>query len=246
MQESELQNLTYGDRDSVGLFQQRGGWGPFNDRTDPAKAATMFFKGGEGGQPGLLQVSDWASLSITAAAQAVQHSAFPLAYAKWESLATSLVRSVTGNDPLTCEDALAAGLPRTAVGRMLTVALDQQGDPYVFGATGPDAFDCSGLVIYSWRQAGYELNVRTAAQMFDESTPVASGSEQPGDLVFGEFNTRVKGAGHVMIVVKPGLAVEAPSTGHVVRLTHYKIDGVNWTLGRLRPGSLTPLDKAAV
>jgi cell wall-associated NlpC family hydrolase len=243
LQESQLQNLTWGDQDSVGIFQQRAGWGTYAARTDPATAAKMFYTGGGSGQPGLLQTPDWASMSITAAGQAVQRSAFPLAYAKWETLAGSLVRSVVGNDPLGCTDALAAGLPATSVGRMLAVALAQQGDPYIFGAVGPDAFDCSGLVIYSWRLAGYQLNVRTAAQMFDESTPVAAGSEQPGDLLFGEFDTRVPGAGPGFIVVKPGLAVQAPSTGRTVQLSHYTADGVNWRLGRLKPGSLIPLNK---
>jgi cell wall-associated NlpC family hydrolase len=243
LQESTLQNLTWGDRDSVGIFQQRAGWGSFGERTDPATASTMFYTGGKTGQPGLLQISGWNSMSIANAAQAVQRSAFPFAYAKWETLATSLVRSVIGNDPLGCTNAIAAGLPTGAVGRMLQVALEQQGDPYIFGAVGPDAFDCSGLVIYSWRQAGYQLNVRTAAQMYNESSPVAAGQEKPGDLLFGEFDTRVPGAGHVMIVVKPGWAVQAPSTGRNVQISHYTADGVNWRLGRLQPGSLTPLDK---
>jgi peptidoglycan DL-endopeptidase CwlO len=235
LQESTLRDLAYGDGDSAGLFQQRSGWGSFGERTDPVTAASMFYTGGRAGQPGLLDIPGWAGMSITAAAQAVQRSAFPLAYAKWETLAASLVRSVIGGDPLGCSDAIAAGLPSGAVGVMLRVALQQQGDPYVWGATGPDAFDCSGLVVYSWRQAGYRLRVRTAAQLHQQSVPVAAGSEQPGDLLFGEFDQRVAGAGHVMIVVRPGVAVQAPSAGRSVEITHYTADGVNWRLGRLRP-----------
>jgi cell wall-associated NlpC family hydrolase len=243
LQESTLQNLGWGDRDSVGLFQQRNAWGTRAERTDPATAATMFYTGGRGGQPGLIDIRGWSSLSIAAAAQAVQQSAFPFAYAKWETLASSLVRRVTGNDPLGCTDVVAGSLPTGAAGKMLEVALAQQGDPYVWGATGPDAFDCSGLVIYSWRQAGYLVRVRTAAQMYRLSEPVKAGSEQPGDLLFGEFGPA--GAGHVMIVVRPGVAVQAPSTGRNVEVTTYTADGVRWRLGRLRSSALTPISVPA-
>jgi cell wall-associated NlpC family hydrolase len=245
LQESTLQNLNWGDRDSVGLFQQRGGWGSAAERTDPATSASMFYNGGRAGQPGLMDIPGWPTMSITRAAQAVQVSAFPMAYAKWETLAASLVRSVIGNDPLGCNDAIGAGLPTGAVGNMLKAALAQQGDPYVFGAVGPDSFDCSGLVIYAWAQAGYRVTVRTAAQMSNLSTPVARGSEQPGDLLFGEFDQRVPGAGHVMIVVRPGLAVQAPATGRNVELTDYTKFGPSWRLGRFKPAALTPLPKAA-
>jgi cell wall-associated NlpC family hydrolase len=244
-QESGLVNLDGGDRDSVGLFQQRNGWGSISERMDPATSASMFYTGGRGGQPGLLDIPGWASMSITDAAQAVQVSAFPLAYAKWEAPAVGIVKSVIGNDPLGCTNAVDVGLPEGAVGDMLKVALAQLGDPYEFGTTGPDRFDCSGLIIYSWAQAGYRVSVRTAAQMWFASTPVARGSEQPGDLLFGEFGTRVPGAGHVMIVVRPGLAVQAPSTGDVVKLTDYSSFGPSWKLARFKSSALIPLPKAA-
>lgn len=245
LQESTLRNLDWGDRDSVGLFQQRDAWGSHDERTDPPTAARMFYTGGRAGQPGLLDISGWSRMTVTAAAQAVQRSAFPLAYAKWEVLAGSLVRSVVGDEPLNCaDDAIAVGLPSGAVGTMLTVALQQQGDPYIWGATGPDAFDCSGLIVYSWREAGYRVKVRTAAQMWSVSTPVAAGSEQPGDLLFGEFGARGPGPGHVMIVVRKGVAVQAPSAGRNVEVTNYRATG-GWRLGRLKPSALAPLPSAA-
>jgi cell wall-associated NlpC family hydrolase len=245
LQESTLQNLGWGDRDSVGLFQQRTGWGSKAERTDPATSASMFYTGGRAGQAGLLDIAGWSTMSITRAAQAVQVSAYPMAYAKWETLAASLVESVIGNDPLACSDAIGAELPTGAVGKMLRVALAQQGKPYVYSAVGPDSFDCSGLVIYSWRQAGYRVTVRTAAQMWNLSTPVPRGSEKPGDLLFGEFGERVPGAGHVMIVVKPGLAVQAPSTGRNVQLTRYSSFNSSWRLARFKPSALIPISKAA-
>lgn len=245
LQESTLQNLDWGDRDSVGLFQQRNAWGSTSERTDPATAAAMFYQGGRNGQPGLLAINDWSSMPITRAADSVQRSAFPLAYAKWESLATSLVQSVIGENPLSCNDVTATELPSGGVGDMLRTALQQQGEPYVFGAVGPDSFDCSGLVVYAWAQAGYRVNIRTAAQMWNASTPVPRGSEKPGDLLFGEFDQRVPGAGHVMIVVKPGLAVQAPSTGRNVQLTDYTSYGPSWRIGRFKPSALTAVRRAA-
>ena len=87
LQESTLRNLPYGDRDSIGLFQQRDAWGSRAERLDPATSSEMFFTGGRGGQRGLLSIPDYLSMSVTRAAQAVQVSAFPDAYAKWEGLA---------------------------------------------------------------------------------------------------------------------------------------------------------------
>jgi cell wall-associated NlpC family hydrolase len=241
LQESTLRNLSTGHLDSVGLFQQRNAWGSFGERTTPEISAALFYTGGRAGQPGLLDIKGWQTMPITAAAQAVQRSAFPFAYAKWEPLATSLVRSVVGDIEIGCADAASVGLPSGDVGNFLRVALAQQGDPYVWGATGPDAFDCSGLIVYSWRQAGYQLKVRTADQMYRLSAQVRAGEEKPGDLLFGSFGTRVPGAGHVMIVVRPGLAVEAPSAGKNVRLSRYEADGVAWRLGRLPASAMSRL-----
>ncbi|MFI7586208.1 C40 family peptidase [Spongisporangium articulatum] len=241
LQESTLRNLDYGDRDSLGLFQQRAGWGSAASRTDPRSAAEMFYTGGMAGQPGLLDISGWTTMSITVAAQAVQRSAFPNAYARWESLAGGLVGSVERDTTSPgCSDVSLVGLPTGAVGTMLKNALAQQGDPYVWGAVGPDAFDCSGLVVWSWRQAGYRLNVRTAAQMWSVSSEVPYGDEQPGDLLFGQF--AADGPHHVMIVVKKGLAVQAPETGRDVELTHYSSSWApGWKLARFDARAMVAL-----
>jgi len=95
MQESGLRNLSYGDRDSVGLFQQRSGWGSRQQRMDPMEAARMFFQGGHGaGQQGLLSLSNRDSLSLSQAAQKVQRSAFPDAYGKHENEAKDILSSL--------------------------------------------------------------------------------------------------------------------------------------------------------
>lgn len=84
LQESGLRNLSYGDRDSVGMFQQRAGWGSVATRMDPEKSAGLFYAA-------LKKVAGWREMSVTRAAQAVQVSAFPTAYAKHEKPATGLV-----------------------------------------------------------------------------------------------------------------------------------------------------------
>ena len=93
MQESSLRNISYGDRDSVGLFQQRPsqGWGTVAQLTTASHAARLFYGGAsnpnKGVTRGLLDISGWQSLTLTQAAQKVQVSAHPDAYAKWEASA---------------------------------------------------------------------------------------------------------------------------------------------------------------
>ncbi|OUE21970.1 Muramidase-2 precursor [Clavibacter michiganensis] len=92
-QESTLRNLDWGDRDSIGLFQQRPsqGWGQPAQLNDPVYAARAFFGGSVNPNPGatrgLLDIAGWKSMTVTQAAQAVQYSAYPDAYAKWEASA---------------------------------------------------------------------------------------------------------------------------------------------------------------
>lgn len=94
MQESELNNLNYGDRDSLGLFQQRPscGWGTEAQLMDPAYAADAFLTA-----LGHYQASNpqWATQPLWQAAQGVQASGFPTAYAKWEAQAAGLVQQIT-------------------------------------------------------------------------------------------------------------------------------------------------------
>jgi LysM repeat protein len=96
LQESSLRNLSHGDRDSVGLFQQRPsqGWGSAAALQDPATATKRFFTGNPGRTRGLLDVPGWPSMSVAGAAQAVQVSAYPKAYAQWETTAKRLLASL--------------------------------------------------------------------------------------------------------------------------------------------------------
>ncbi len=91
MQESSLRNIDYGDRDSVGLFQQRTstGWGTIDEIMNPYQSAYLFYQGRSGYTRGLLDIAGWQSMALTVAAQKVQISAYPNAYAKWETSARS-------------------------------------------------------------------------------------------------------------------------------------------------------------
>ena len=95
MQESSMRNIDHGDRDSLGLFQQRPsqGWGTPDQVRDRQRAILAFFGGktnpNKGVTSGLFDVPGWENLSVTQAAQAVQKSAHPDEYAKWEASARS-------------------------------------------------------------------------------------------------------------------------------------------------------------
>ena len=93
-QESKLYNIDFGDRDSVGLFQQRPsqGWGSVKQLTDPAFATNAFYDA-------LAKVDGYREMEITEAAQAVQRSAYPEAYADHEEDGRALASALTGNSP---------------------------------------------------------------------------------------------------------------------------------------------------
>ena len=94
MQETHLHNLDFGDRDSVGVFQQRPseGWGPASKLINPVYASTKFFQA-------LARVHDYRRLPVYKAAQAVQHSADGYAYAQYQLMAAKLTAAFTGTSP---------------------------------------------------------------------------------------------------------------------------------------------------
>lgn len=94
--ESGLRNLNYGDRDSIGMFQQRDAWGSAKARLNPYQSARMFFLGGNSGQRGLLDLTNRNSLGIGEAAQAVQVSAYPDRYQQHAGEAGTILTSLGG------------------------------------------------------------------------------------------------------------------------------------------------------
>jgi len=127
LQESRLHNLSGGDLDSLGIFQQRPsqGWGTPEQVMTPRYAATAFFEH-------LARVPDWASLPVTVAAQRVQRSAAPDAYGEWEAEARVLAQALTGEiaTGLRCSlppsgpTVTAAALRRTVDAELGAPALD--------------------------------------------------------------------------------------------------------------------------
>lgn len=225
MQESSLHNLTVAvDHDSLGLFQQRpsAGWGTPAQLTDPVYASTAFYNR-------LVKVAGWQTMPLTQAAQAVQQSAFPDAYAQWQTLATSLVGTLNGGASACSTDnggtsggtsttlpvgfTLPAGTP-VQVQAAIAYALAQLGKPYVWGGVGPDGYDCSGLVMMAYKSAGVTIP-RTSSEQALVGTPVYNTADiKPGDLLFiaGSDGT-AQAPGHVGMAIGNGLVVEAPHTG---------------------------------
>ncbi|GAA1234909.1 C40 family peptidase [Oryzihumus leptocrescens] len=234
MQESGLRNLRYGDRDSLGLFQQRAGWGSAQDRTNPVAAARMFYEGGAGGQPGLLKVPGFEGLPLTQAAQAVQRSAFPGAYGRWEGLA----RQVVGNPTVlsaTCYDAGAFTSDGSPGASAVSAALSVIGTPYSWGGGGPAGpsrgfgagaavagFDCSSLAQYAWFTATGVRLPRVTDQIAASLPHVPRGAGlRPGDLLFFHAPSDPAGSYHHMgIYDGQGNMVHAPQTGKTVEVVH--------------------------
>lgn len=237
-QESTLRNLDYGDRDSLGLFQQRPsmGWGTPAQVRDPAYAAAAFYGGPTSPttNPGLLSVRGWETLPLTVAAQAVQRSAFPDAYAKWETparawLAEILARPVTVDCQPGASSVVASGAAQVAI----DAAAQWLGTPYAWGGgslTGPSegfgmgagtvGFDCSGLTRYAYAQAGIMLPRTSREQWYAPGLRITSmAALQPGDLVFFATNPRDPATiHHVAIHLGGDAMIEAPQTGDVVKV----------------------------
>jgi peptidoglycan DL-endopeptidase CwlO len=101
----------------------------------------------------------------------------------------------------------------SGVSEAIAAAESRVGDPYVFGAAGPNAFDCSGLVQWAFAQAGISLPHSSGAQ-YSDTTHIPMSALQPGDLVFFADPSQ-----HVAIYIGNGQIVEAPHTGATVQIT---------------------------
>jgi cell wall-associated NlpC family hydrolase len=115
----------------------------------------------------------------------------------------------------------ALSMPNVAVATAIQFAQEQIGKQYVFGATGPNAYDCSGLVMMAYRAAGINIP-RTAADQFHFGAPVSASAVSPGDLVFfkGADGT-VANPGHVGLVTGKNTMIEAYATGFPVRVSTF-------------------------
>ena len=105
----------------------------------------------------------------------------------------------------------------SAGNRVVQVAKQYLGIPYVYGGSSPSGFDCSGFTSYVYRQLGYEIN-RVAHDQLANGVPVSKSELKPGDLVMFKRagNTYVH---HVGIYVGDGMMIHSPQTGDVVKFT---------------------------
>lgn len=180
------------DHDSLGSAQQRpaAGWGTVEQLMDPNYNARAFYGGpsgpNHGSPPGLFDVPAWQSIDKGRAAQAVQVSAFPELYARWEPEATAIVDALAGGTAPAFCDSLPNGSasPTTPTNLsqirkdILHFAQEGLGGTYVWGGTAFKAWDCSGYVQWIYRQVGINLprvDQWTVGRQTD--------NPQPGDLV---------------------------------------------------------------
>jgi cell wall-associated NlpC family hydrolase len=230
------------DHDSIGLFQQRGSWGPVQQRLDPVLSTWLFMTR-------LLTDPDWQAKQPWEAAQDVQVSAYdgvPRAanhysavyggnYAGHAAQAAAIVQRIDADAAKRSCGSLTGGVPAGPASRhglppgyvipsdahpaeatAIAFALAQLDKPYVVNAAGPDAFDCSGLTMAAWAAAGVHLQHWTGDQIH-EGTPVPSPVQiSPGDLVLvpGDDGT-LANPGHVGMYIGDGLIINAssPRTG---------------------------------
>ncbi len=114
-------------------------------------------------------------------------------------------------------------------GTAVAAAEAEVGKPYVYGAAGPDSYDCSGLMLWAWGKAGVSLSHSAQAQ-YSETTRVPISDMQPGDIIF--FGESTGSIGHDAMYVGGGEMVEAAHTGTNIRIVPVR-DGI---VGAGRPG----------
>jgi cell wall-associated NlpC family hydrolase len=224
------------DHASLGIFQQQPWWGTAAARMEPVASTNIFLDH-------LLAIPNWQAAPPWLAAQQVQASAFADGsnYHAQMDLAVSILNAVKA-DPATLKCGASGigqppsgpagrlGLPggytvpagtSAAAAAAVTSALSELGKPYVFGASGPAAYDCSGLMVAAWADGGHALSRTTYTQIYD-GTPTAQAQLSPGDLVLtpGSDGT-LASPGHVGMFIGRGLVVEAPHTGDVVKVVTY-------------------------
>ncbi|WP_440065248.1 C40 family peptidase [Streptosporangium sp. OZ121] len=124
-----------------------------------------------------------------------------------------------------------AALQKVRAGKAVSAAKRQIGDPYRWGASGPGAFDCSGLVRYAWRKAGVSLPRITHSQYRSIRKKVSWSNLRPGDLLF------FSGKGHVGMYVGKGRMVHSPSSGKTVRVVRLAGYYRSSFAGAVRPGA---------
>lgn len=224
--ESSLQNLTYGDRDSLGIFQMRPsmGWGSPSQLHDIDYQINKFYSV-------LSDVAGWESMQPGDAAQAVEGSGFPDRYNDWEGFAVGLVKkNGKVHDASGCSGLSLAGgkIAKTVI----EAARKYLGTPYAWGGGTPDGpssgiapdqgvvgFDCSSLVQYAYAKAGITLP-RQSAEQYNAGKHVPWNKRKPGDLVFwADASGNPEAIHHVAIYLGGNKVIQAPQSGDHIKIS---------------------------
>ncbi|HEY0450236.1 C40 family peptidase [Actinophytocola sp.] len=236
MTESGLRSLTYGDRDSLGIFQMRPsmGWGSPAEVTNPDYAINKFYDV-------LEAVPNWEQQRPGESAQDVERSAFPDRYHKWEPMAAHLIGNVgLVADPTGCGQGTGPLLPAPTqqAGKAITFALAQQGKPYEWGAltSHQNSYDCSSLMLQAYRSAGITLP-RVSRQQFQAGALLPVEQAQPGDLLFWAYDpSNPATIHHVAMYLGDGKIVEAQQTGVPVHIRPVRWGEAELLAQAVRPG----------
>ncbi|WP_166843986.1 M23 family metallopeptidase [Isoptericola sp. BMS4] len=227
IQESGLRNVAYGDRDSLGLFQQRPsqGWGTDAQVRTPSFAARAFFGGprsphydertGTASPGGLLEVAGWQDLPVTVAAQKVQRSAFPDAYAKHEERARVVVEALAGSTPADTSPRDEA--PAATVDDAAAVVADYRDAGYDVQAYCEESFELASAAGGGGLSTGPDLGAGAWTAPIEAA--VTSHFGRRLHPVFGEWRLHAGTDFHAAV----GTPVVAPHAGVVEEVT--------WTSG---------------
>ncbi|WP_312800863.1 C40 family peptidase [Corynebacterium variabile] len=119
------------------------------------------------------------------------------------------------------ESAVASAAPTSTGQKIADAAMSKQGAPYVWGATGPSSFDCSGLTSWAYNQVGKSIP-RTSGAQASGGTPVSLNALQPGDII-----SYYSGASHVAIYIGDGKIVHALNEGTPVQVNDINYMPIN-------------------
>lgn len=197
-QESGLRNLNYGDRDSLGLFQQRpvSGWGTPKEIRDPVLSARAFYGVAKHtNNPGLTDVEGWQDMQVTVAAQRVQASGYPTAYAKWTEASKKLAQQMVGSEEN--EDAPAAAA-------QINYTDTCESTSEVYASNGPVRMPLTGKYTYTspmgMRTQPVTGEYRLHAGIDLATIPSGGPILAPKDGTVSSVNPNVPGAGNYLVI----------------------------------------------
>ena len=166
--------------------------------------------------------ADWYVQEVLSWASTYAQGGFTTADVNQNGNGTGVAAAGTGGQSCTDNSQLASFVaPNAIVGNAVNYAEQQLGKPYLFGGTGPDAFDCSGLVMMAYRAAGVDIP-RTSEAQWAGLPHVPASQVVPGDLVFfaGSDGTPTS-PGHVGLVIGKNTMLEAYATGFPIRVSTF-------------------------